>query len=425
MSILTEVRAGAVPAVVRAAAEAERLLPENLARAIADGTACVPASNRFKLEKPCAVGGGSRVKVNANIGTSIDISELDAELEKLRVALDCGADAVMDLSTGGNLRTIRKRIREMCPVPLGSVPVYETFSDHIRAGNPLRNMTGAEMLESVRIHGEDGVDFVTVHCGVTRRVVEHLRAKKRVAGVVSRGGSTLARWIAANNKENPFYEQFDELLAICREYEMTLSLGDGLRPGGGADAGDRAQIEELYTLGELVLRAREAGVQTMVEGPGHVPLQDIEMQIRMQKVSCHNAPFYVLGPLVTDVAAGYDHIACAIGGAIAAKAGADFLCYVTPAEHLRLPTPEDVRQGVMASRIAAHAADIARGVPGAAEWDLAMSRARKARDWQKQVELSMDPEMARKRRAEAMPCDSSVCTMCSDLCALKDQDNFF
>lgn len=425
MNIMDEVRAGAIPDIVKKAALTEHLSARELAEKIADGTVVVPASNRFDLPHPCAVGGGTRIKVNANIGTSMDISELDGELEKLAICIECKADAVMDLSTGGNLRLIRQKIRQACPVPLGSVPIYETFSNHLQSGTPMRSMTAAEMLEAVRLHGEDGIDFVTVHCGVTKRVVEHLRKTPRVAGVVSRGGSTLARWIAANNKENPYYECFDELLAICREYEMTLSLGDGLRPGGAADAGDRAQVEELYTLGELVLRAREAGVQTMVEGPGHVPMQDIEAQIRMQKISCHNAPFYVLGPLVTDVAAGYDHIACAIGGAIAARAGADFLCYVTPAEHLRLPTGEDVRQGVIASRIAAHAADIARGIPGAAEWDLEMSRARRARDWEKQLELAMDPVMAKRRRAEAVPEDSSVCTMCSGLCALKDEEGLF
>ncbi len=341
-------------------------------------------------------------------------------IKKLKAAVDAGADAIMDLSTGGNLREVRAAIRENCPVTLGSVPVYEVISNAIDAGTTPRDITGDQMLEAVRLHAKDGIDFVTVHCGLTMRCVEHLQNNRRIAGVVSRGGSFLARWMINNKTENPYYERFDELLAICKENEVTISLGDGLRPGALADAGDRAQMEELYNLGDLVLRAREAGVQVMVEGPGHVPLQDVEAQIRMQKVACHDAPFYVLGPLVTDVAPGYDHIVGAIGGALAAKAGADFLCFLTPAEHLRLPDAQDTKEGVIASRIAAHAADIARGLPHARDWDDAMSKARKAMDWDSQFSLCMDPETARARRAEAMPDDSSVCTMCSELCALKD-----
>jgi phosphomethylpyrimidine synthase len=407
---------------IQQTAAVENVSAEYLRDRIADGTACVPWSKGHELERPCAVGKGMRVKVNANIGTSGDLCDIDLELEKLKVSVEAGADAVMDLSTGGHLREARKAIRAACPVSLGSVPVYEAISDVLEAGKSPRTLDARAMLDAIRLHGEDGVDFVTVHCGLTKRAVEILRSQKnRVTGVVSRGGSTLANWIANTGNENPYYEYFDEVLAICKEYDMTLSLGDGLRPGCLADAGDHAQMEELYTLGELVLRCREAGVQAMVEGPGHVPLKDVEAQIRMQKVACHDAPFYVLGPLVTDVAPGYDHIAGAIGGAIAAQAGADFLCYLTPAEHLRLPDAKDVREGVIASRIAAHAADISRGLPHARDWDDAMSRARKARDWSAQMGLAMDPQTAEAKRSEVMPTDDSVCSMCGELCALKGE----
>ncbi|MHC4872743.1 MAG: phosphomethylpyrimidine synthase ThiC [Planctomycetota bacterium] len=423
MSLIEKCRQGEVSGELRSVAAAENVSGEYLRDRIADGTACMPWSKGHQLEKPCAIGQGLKIKVNANLGTSMDKCCIETELEKLKAALDAGADAVMDLSTGGNLREVRAAIRENSPVTLGSVPIYEVISNAVQGGcGSPKDITGDQMLDAVRLHAEDGIDFVTVHCGLTQRCVEHLRNNRRIAGVVSRGGSTLAKWMVNNEQENPYYERFDELLAICKEHEVTISLGDGLRPGALADAGDRAQMEELYNLGELVLRAREAGVQVMVEGPGHVPLQDVEAQIRMQKVSCHDAPFYVLGPLVTDVAPGYDHIAGAIGGALAAKAGADFLCFLTPAEHLRLPDAKDTREGVIASRIAAHAADIARGFPHARDWDDAMSKARKARDWEGQLALCMDPETARSKRAEAMPEDSSVCSMCSELCALKGED---
>jgi phosphomethylpyrimidine synthase len=422
MSIMERARAGQIAGYIRETAALENISGEILRDRIAVGEAVIPWGNGHHLKRPCVIGAGLRVKVNANIGTSMDVCEIDTELEKLAAALDAGADAVMDLSTGGNLREIRAAIREACPVTLGSVPIYEALSDLIRSGKSPAAMTGDQMLDAVRVHAEDGIDFVTVHCGVTRRCVEHLRENRRLAGVVSRGGSALANWILKTGNENPYYERFDEILAIAREHEITLSLGDGLRPGCLSDAGDRAQVEELYTLGDLVLRAREANVQVMVEGPGHVPLDEVEMQIRMQKVACHGAPFYVLGPLVTDIAPGYDHIAGAIGGAIAARAGADFLCYLTPAEHLRLPDAKDVREGVIASRIAAHAADIARGLPHAQDWDDAISRARKARDWDAQLSLAIDPQTARERRSEAMASDSSVCSMCSELCALKGED---
>ena len=422
MSLLEEIESGATPDRLRRTAAAEQTSIEQLRAKIIAGSAVIPWARGNELAQPCAIGEGLKVKVNANIGTSNDLCRLEREMDKLRACLDAGADAVMDLSTGGDLRAIRTAIRAACPVSLGSVPIYEVLSDLIREKRSPREMTAAAMLAAIRLHAEDGVDFMTVHCGVTRRTVEILRNDRRLTGVVSRGGSALANWIAATGQENPYYEEFDELLAICREYDITLSLGDGLRPGCLADAGDHAQMEELYTLGELVLRCREAGVQVMVEGPGHVPLQDVEAQVRMQKVACHNAPFYVLGPLVTDIAPGYDHIVGAIGGALAARAGADFLCYLTPAEHLRLPDTADAHEGVIASRIAAHAADIARGLPNARDWDDAISKARKARDWETQLDLAIDPQSARRRRSQGLPADTSVCSMCSELCALKGED---
>jgi phosphomethylpyrimidine synthase len=369
-----------------------------------------------------AIGQGCRIKVNANIGTSPDKSDLEEELAKLKAAVEAGADAVMDLSTGGDVRDIRRRIREACPVSLGSVPMYEAAFGCVARRQPFRDMTEKDILEAVRLHVEDGVDFVTVHCGITRTAVDFVRENGRICGITSRGGSLLARWMLANNRENPLYARFDEVVDMCRSRDVALSLGDALRPGALADSGDRAQIHELYTLGELARRARAKGAQVFIEGPGHVPFHQIRAQMQLEKVACDNAPFYVLGPLVTDVAPGYDHLVGAIGGTLAATCGADFLCYVTPAEHLRLPGVEDVRQGVIASRIAAHAADIANGLPGARDWDDAMSRARKARDWNRQFELAIDPELAKRSRASALPRHDSVCTMCGEFCALRDDD---
>ncbi|MFH0909945.1 MAG: phosphomethylpyrimidine synthase ThiC, partial [Planctomycetota bacterium] len=350
MSLMEEARAGTATDRLRQVAAAEKVPVEWLREAVARGAACLLYSRGHALERPCAVGAGLRVKVNANLGTSADLCRPEAELEKLRAALETGADAVMDLSTGGDLRAVRGAVRRHCPVPLGSVPVYEAAARLLGEGRSPCEMTGDDMLDAVRLHAEDGVDFVTVHSGLTLRGIEHLEAERRLAGVVSRGGSLLAHWMRFHERENPYYERFDELLEIARERELTLSLGDGLRPGCLSDAGDRAQVEELYTLGALVLRAREAGVQAMVEGPGHVPLADVAAQVRLEKVACHDAPFYVLGPLVTDVAPGYDHIAGAIGGAVAAAAGAGVRCYVTPAAPLRRPPPPGGRGGGFGSR---------------------------------------------------------------------------
>ena len=366
-----------------------------------------------------AIGENLRVKVNANIGSSGDLHDEGLELNKLRAADEAGADTVMDLSTGGDLRSIRKKIVDESPIPVGSVPIYEAIVESVRKRGGGEKMEPEEMLDAIRLHGEDGISFVTVHCGVTLSALKHLELKPRTCGIVSRGGSFLARWMRTNNQENPLYERYDEVLDICREYGMVISLGDGLRPGAIADSLDQAQVEELATLGHLYRRARQKGVQVMIEGPGHVPMDQIQTQMTLQKELCDGAPFYVLGPLVTDIAPGLDHITSAIGGAIAAAAGADFLCYVTPTEHLGLPEPEDVRMGVLAARVAAHAADIVRGVPGASEWDREMSRARKDRDWEQQLRLALDPKLARDIRARTCREDHETCSMCGDLCAYK------
>ncbi len=409
------------PRMERTAA-VEGVSPAQLQTAIADGTVVLPWAHGQDLASPCAIGDGLRVKVNANLGTSPDKSESDLEIAKLEAALAAGAHAVMDLSTGGDLHAIRERIRAACPVPLGTVPVYEAGRMAMERQQPFHRMKASEMLDAVRQHVADGVDFVTVHCGITLRAVEHLKEKQRLCGVVSRGGSLLARWMVANGQENPLFSRFDEVIDICREQDVTLSLGDALRPGALGDAGDGAQMDELYTLGQLARQARTRGVQVMIEGPGHVPFDQIPAQVKMEKAACDNAPFYVLGPLVTDVAPGYDHIVCAIGGTLAAASGANFLCYVTPAEHLRLPDVQDVHDGVIATRIAAHAADVANRVPGARDWDDAISRARKARDWDRMLELAIDPSLAAASRSQAKPQSDDVCSMCGEFCALRGED---
>jgi len=369
--------------------------------------------------KPIAIGEGLRVKVNANIGTSGDLHDEDLELRKLETAIKAGADTIMDLSTGGDLRSVRRKIVGSSPVPVGSVPIYEALVESVRKRGGVERMKADEMLDAIRLHGEDGISFVTVHCGVNLSALAHLERKPRVCGIVSRGGSFLARWMRANKKENPLFERYDEVLDICKHYGMVISLGDGLRPGAIADSMDQAQVEELVTLGQLNLRAREKGVQAIIEGPGHVPLDQIPAQIIMQKKLCADAPFYVLGPLVTDIAPGLDHITSAIGGAVAAMHGADFLCYVTPSEHLGLPDVEDVRMGVLAARVAGHAADIVRGRRDAWEWDEKMSRARKNRKWEEQIRLAIDPNLAREIRGRTCKEDHETCTMCGDLCAYK------
>ncbi|MBI5698760.1 phosphomethylpyrimidine synthase ThiC [Candidatus Saganbacteria bacterium] len=366
---------------------------------------------RHKGVKPVRIGSGLSTKVNANIGTSADYPNIDEELKKLKVAIEAGADTIMDLSTGGDISAIRKSILSACPVPLGTVPIYQAIVE--------KRMTAEGMFEVVEEQAQDGVDFMTIHCGVNFESIGRLKKQPRLMEVVSRGGAVLVKWILENKTENPYYQYFDRLLEIALRYDITLSLGDGMRPGSIVDAGDQAQVQELIILGDLTKRAWEAGVQIIIEGPGHVPFDQIESQIKMQKEVCKGAPFYVLGPLPTDVAPGYDHITAAIGGTLAASAGADFLCYVTPTEHLGLPTPQDVKEGVIASRIAAHCADIAKKVPGARDWDIEMSRARKELNWGKQIQLAIDPERAREIHEKRKSKSEDVCSMCGEFCAMK------
>ena len=364
---------------------------------VASGEIAIPVNNaRPSKIKPCGIGSGLRTKVNANIGTSSEYSQIDIELEKLRVAIDCKADAVMDLSTGGDLALTRRAVIENSTVPVGTVPIYEAAVKAYRKYGSVTRMTEEDIFKALENQAKDGVDFFTVHCGLTKESLEHLLRQERMIDLVSRGGAFLAEWIKKNKKENPLYENFDEVLKIAKKYDITLSLGDGLRPGSITDATDRAQVQELILLGELAMKAYDHDVQVIIEGPGHVPLDQIKANVILQKRLCNNRPFYVLGPLVTDVAPGYDHITSAIGGAHAAAYGADFLCYVTPSEHLRLPDIEDVRQGVIASRIAAHAGDLVKGVKNALQWDKDISQARKERDWVRQEKLSISPEHFRK-----------------------------
>ncbi len=418
-TLVEQLRSGAVPDLVKRVAGEEGLPVEEVARAVAEGTAVIPCNQVRIPPKPCIVGGGSRVKVNANLGTSSDYVGIGDELEKLEAAVEAGADTVMDLSTGGPLDRVREAIIAASPIPVGSVPIYQAAVRAQEEKGSIVAMTAEDMFRAVEDHCASGIDFITVHCGVTARVLESLKANPRIADIVSRGGAFLAGWILHNQEENPLYAEFDRLLEIARRYEVTLSLGDGLRPGCIEDATDAAQVAELVILGELVQRCRQAGVQCMVEGPGHIPLHQVEANVRLAKSITRGAPFYVLGPLVTDVAAGYDHVAAAIGGALAALAGADFLCYVTPREHLGLPTPEDVREGVIVTRIAGHAADVARGVPGARDWDLRMSRARKSLDWEGQLRLALDPRKARRLFGERQVEGERACTMCGDFCAMR------
>jgi len=397
---------------------AEGMSRAALEESVEKGRVVILASRRHGI-RPVAVGRGTRVKVNANIGTSPDRSDLGQELAKLRTAIQAGADAVMDLSVGGDVDEVRRAVVAESKVPVGTVPVYQVAIDARLKGRPFVRSTARDVLAGVEKHLKDGVDFITVHCGVTSRNMEIVRRAKRTCGVVSRGGAMMLEWMRHNRRENPLYEFYDDLLAMARHFRVALSLGDGLRPGALADATDEAQVAELVTIGELVQRARAAGVQAMVEGPGHVPLDQIEANVLLEKQVCDGAPFYLLGPLVTDVGCGYDHITGAIGGALAAYYGADFLCYVTPSEHLGLPTMEDVRQGVIASRIAAHAADVARKHPGASQWDMRVSRARAGLDWDAMIEGCVDPERAREVYSTGRSRTEGVCTMCGEFCAIK------
>jgi phosphomethylpyrimidine synthase len=404
-------------------AQYEGLEAEFIRQGIEQGTIVIPANVNHTNLTPRGIGQGLKTKVNANIGTSSAIDDIESELEKLRVAVEAGADAVMDLSTGGDIAGARKAVMAACPLPVGTVPIYQAGIEAISKRGAIVKMTVDDLFDSIEAHARDGVDFVTVHCGVTQTAINRLRQQGRITDVVSRGGAFLISWMLYNECENPLYEHYNRLLAIAQRFDVTLSLGDGMRPGCIADATDRAQIEELLIIGELTQQAQEAGVQVMVEGPGHVPLNQIETNVQLQKCVCKGAPFYVLGPLVTDIAAGYDHIAGAIGGAVAAAAGADFLCYVTPAEHLTLPDTEDVRRGVIAARIAAHAGDIAKGVGGALAWDTKMATARKRLDWEEQIRLAIDPEHARRMRSRS-EYSGAACSMCGQYCAMDLMDKY-
>jgi len=397
----------------------EGVEPEFIRKGVEDGNIVVIRNIKHTSVLPIAIGRGLRTKVNSNIGTSKDRIDVELELEKVRISIAAGADTIMDLSTGGDIGKIRKAILKESSLTIGTVPIYQAAVEMLNSKKAIVEMSADDMFEVIEENGEDGVDFITVHCGVTKRSVSCIEKEGRRLGIVSRGGTFLSKWMEYNKCENPLYEQYDRLLKIAASYDMVLSLGDGLRPGCIADATDRGQVEELLILGELTKRARDKGVQVMIEGPGHVPIKEIQANVELEKSICHGAPFYVLGPLPTDIAPGYDHITAAVGGAIAASAGADFLCYVTPSEHLRLPTLNDVKEGIIASRIAAHIADIAKGVHGALEKDLLMAKYRNEFNWEEQVNISIDPDKAGALLETSESASKEGCTMCGEFCAIK------
>ena len=410
-------RQGIVTEEMKVVAEKENIDVKELMSLMAKGQVIIPANKNHKCLSPNGIGSKLRTKINVNLGTSRDCVDLNMELEKVNNAVAMGAEAIMDLSSFGDTQKFRRKLTSECPAIIGTVPIYDAVVYYHKA---LKDITTQEWLDIVEMHAKDGVDFMTIHCGINKATAKRFKDAKRLTNIVSRGGSIIFAWMEMTGNENPFYEHYDEILDICREYDITMSLGDACRPGCLADATDTAQIEELITLGELTKRAWAKDVQVMIEGPGHMPMNQIAANMEIQKTLCHGAPFYVLGPLVTDVAPGYDHITSAIGGALAAASGAAFLCYVTPAEHLRLPNAADVKEGIIAAKIAAHAADIAKGIPHAADWDYKMSEARKRLDWEEMFRLSMDPEKARRYRAEAKPEKEDTCSMCGNFCAVKN-----
>ncbi|MDA3835923.1 MAG: phosphomethylpyrimidine synthase ThiC [Spirochaetales bacterium] len=419
MTQLETARENKISEEMEICARQEGVEPEFIRKGVEDGNIVVVRNKKHTSVLPIAIGKGLRTKVNANIGTSKDRNDPDMELEKVKVSIAAGADTIMDLSTGGDIRAIRQAIISQSSLIIGTVPIYQAAVNMLNSRRSIMEMSADDMFNVIEEHGEDGVDFITVHCGVTKRSVGCIENQGRRLGIVSRGGTFLSRWMECNGKENLLYEQYDRLLETVRVYDMVLSLGDGLRPGCIADATDRGQVEELVLLGELTKRARECGVQVMIEGPGHVPINDIQANVKLEKSLCNGAPFYVLGPIPTDIAPGYDHITAAIGGAIAGAAGADFLCYVTPSEHLRLPTIEDVKEGIIASRIAAHIADIAKGVHGALEKDLLMAKYRDNFDWAGQIRISIDPEKTEAFLEKSESAGDEGCTMCGEFCAIK------
>jgi phosphomethylpyrimidine synthase len=405
--------------IARKAAKRDGVSFKHVIEGLKKGTIVIPANRLRSIKSPCAIGKGLHTKINANIGTSPYRGSIKKELEKLDVCVRYYADTVMDLSTSPNLKDVRRAILKKSSVPVGTVPLYEIAVDMKKKGLRFSDASEDDIFDTIRAQAGEGVDFFTIHAGVTSKVLSVLRKNKRVAGIVSRGGALMAEWMIKNKKENPLYERFDKVLEIAKEFDVALSLGDGLRPGSVCDATDKPQIEELKLLGKLAKKAHSQGVQVMIEGPGHVPINQIELNMKLQKQLCNNAPFYVLGPLVTDVAPGYDHISSAIGAAMAGYYGADFLCYVTPAEHLSIPTIEDVKEGLIAYRIAAHSADIAKGIKGAIGWDRTISVFRKARDWKRHIASSIDPERAGNIYKRFKSDRKDVCTMCGEYCPLK------
>ena len=412
-------RKGILTKELLAVAKKEQMEPEKLVKLVAAGQVVIPANKCHTCLDPNGIGSALRTKINVNLGTSRDLNDLDMELQKVNDAVAMGAESIMDLSSFGDTQKFRRKLTAECPAIIGTVPIYDAV---VYYHKPLREITSEEWLQIAEMYAKDGVDFLTIHVGINKNTAERFKKMKRLTNIVSRGGSIIFAWMEMTGQENPFYEHFDRLLDICQEYDVTLSLGDACRPGCLEDATDVSQLEELLTLGELTRRAWEKNVQVMIEGPGHMPLDQIAANMKIQQSVCKGAPFYVLGPLVTDVAPGYDHITAAIGGAIAASAGASFLCYVTPAEHLRLPNRDDVKEGIIASRIAAHAADIAKGIPGAKEWDRKMAQARARLDWEEQFSLAIDPEKARRYRAESKPEKEDTCSMCGNFCAVKNMN---
>jgi phosphomethylpyrimidine synthase len=425
MTQLRKAREGVLTPEMEYIAAKEGIDPSSLGQLVAQGRVVILANKNHRDFTTCGIGEGLLIKVNANIGTSSDHIDVEEELEKVKVSMEAGADTVMDLSTGGDIDLIRRKIIGASKLPLGTVPIYQAVIEAVGEHGGLIHLTVDKLFEVIEKQLSDGVDFITVHCGVTLDGLETLKAQGRDLDIVSRGGAFLTTWMLYHERENPLFEHYDRLLSLAKKYDAVLSLGDGLRPGCLADATDRAQIHELMTIGHLTQIAWQEDVQVMVEGPGHIPLHEIEMNITLEKSLCNNAPFYVLGPLVTDLAAGHDHIACAIGGALAGWYGADFLCYVTPSEHLSLPSVDDVREGVIATKIAAPAADIARGSEPALELDKKMGRARKELDWEEQMNCALDQVMARKYRDSRPPAEEDVCTMCGKFCAIKQVKEYF
>lgn len=414
-------RKGIVTKEIETVAKKEKMEVSKLMRLVAEGKVAIPANKNHKCLNPEGVGSALRTKINVNLGVSRDCKDYNVEMQKVLKAVDMGAEAIMDLSSHGNTQPFRQKLTQECPAMIGTVPVYDSVIHYQR---DLATLTAKDFIDVVRLHAEDGVDFVTLHCGITRKTIDQIRTHKRKMNIVSRGGSLVFAWMSMTGNENPFYEYYDEILDICEKHDVTVSLGDACRPGCLADATDVCQIEELVRLGELTKRAWEHNVQVMVEGPGHVPMDQIAANMKVQQTICMGAPFYVLGPLVTDIAPGYDHITSAIGGAIAAMNGASFLCYVTPAEHLALPNVDDVKHGIIASKIAAHAADIAKGIPGARDIDDKMADARRKLDWEKQFECAIDPKTARAIRDSRAPEQdhSDTCSMCGKFCAVRSMN---